>query len=285
MSLHSTSRTSLFRRGLVAVATATTLLAGGLVAAPAAQASSPPVVDVHKSQGTTVTTSMNAVGDDLNGDVDTQQIDYPQFSYLVGLKAEGGTLLSAEAKVTLRKADRGTTTRIPIKMKRTSTGMMHRGFTFLHEVMAPGEYLAGVELSAVVVKPDGTQVRHDIDVDNGKKILFQRATYVTGAISTQETDGRPARITAVVRELRISGDGTLSWHRIRSGKAVLSFDADGPYEPKKAVFIRNLKIGSDGRIATRVGSRHGFWRIDYAGSSTVAPSDGWIQQGEFECGC
>ena len=83
MSLHSTSRTSLFRRGLVAVATATTLLAGGLVVAPAAQASSPPVV--------------------------------------------------------------------------------------------------------------------------------------TGAISTQETDGRPARITAVVRELRISGDGALS-SRVLEGR-------------------------------------------------------------------
>jgi len=137
----------------------------------------------------------------------------------------------------------------------------------------------------VVVKPDGTRVRHVIDLDDPQTIRFQRATYVSGAISTQATDGRPARINAVARVLRIADDGTLSWERIRSGYAILSFDADGPYGPKERVVIRNLRIGSDGRIATRVDSRHGFWKITYVGSDRIAGSVGWIPQGEHACGC
>lgn len=89
MSLHSTSRTSSFRRGLVALAAGATLLAGGLVAAPAAQAALP-LVDTSKRDGTVVTTRMSTDTTDISVVGNTLE---PVFLwYDVKLGWTGGTL-------------------------------------------------------------------------------------------------------------------------------------------------------------------------------------------------
>lgn len=287
MSQPSTSRTSLFRRGLVAVATATTLLAAGLVVAPAAQAALP-VVDVHERQGTTVTTSMYAEGGTIDGSVAEPELNPASatFRYSVALKASGGTLLGAEAVVTLQKIDREPVRKRTIVMKRSTTGMLSRGKILFSGTIEPGTYRAGVEIFTVVRKPDGTRVRHLIDVDEAKRVQFRRNTWTQGTISTQETDGRPARINATTRVMRIADDGSMSWLRLRSGAAILSFDADGPYGEKKAVFVRDLTIGSDTRISTVVESRKGWWKVTYPGTSRFADSVAWIAQGvPGGCGC
>ncbi len=285
MSLPSTSRTSLFRRGLVAVATATTLLAAGLVVAPTAQAALP-VVDSHTSHGTTVTTSMFASGSTIYGNVEEQKLFPARFGYTVALKASGGTMLGAEVEVTLQKIDREPVRQRTIEMKRTSTGMISRGAINFTGTMAPGTYRVGVEVFTVVRKADGTRVRHLIDVNEAQRVQFRLFTDVDGSVSSQATDGRPARINAVARVLRIDDDGSLSWLRIRSGAAVLSFDADGPYGASRPVFVRDLKIGSDGRISTVVESRKGYWKVTYPGTSRFADSLAWIGQGMPDgCGC
>ncbi|PUB28863.1 hypothetical protein C8K30_103288 [Promicromonospora sp. AC04] len=281
MSLPSTSRTSLFRRGLVAVATATTLLAGGLVVAPAAQAALP-VVDVHERQGTTVTTSMFASGSTIWGDVDEQILRPARFGYSVALKASGGTMLGAEVEVTLQKIDREPVRKRTIEMKRTSTGMASRGAINFTGTIAPGTYRVGVEVFTVVRKADGTRVRHLIDVNEAQRVQFKRATVVDASISSDATDGRPARINASARVLRVADDGSISWLRIRSGAAILSYDADGPWGDKRAVFVRDLTIGSDGRISTVVETREGYWKVTYPGTSRFAASTGWVPE---LCGC
>ena len=282
MSLHSTSRTSLYRRGLVALATVTTLLAGGLVVAPAAQAALP-VVDVHERQGTKVTTSMFASGSTIWGNVDEQRLNPARFGYSVALKASGGTILGAEVEVTLQKIDREPVRKRTIEMKRTSsTGMTGRGAINFTGTIAPGTYRVGVEVFTVVRKADGTRVRHLIDVNEAQRVQFKRATVVDTSISSDATDGRPARINASARVLRVADDGSISWLRIRSGAAILSFDADGPWGDKRAVFVRDLKIGSDGRISTVVETREGYWKVTYPGTSRFASSTGWVPE---LCGC
>ncbi|PUB28864.1 hypothetical protein C8K30_103289 [Promicromonospora sp. AC04] len=282
MSLPSTST---FRRGLVAVATATTLLAAGLVVAPAAQAALP-VVDSHTSQGTTVTTSMFASGSTIFADVDGQRLYPARFGYTVALKASGGTMLGAEVEVTLQKIDRERVRKRTIEMKRTSTGMLSRGTINFPGTIDPGTYRVGVEVFTVVRKADGTRVRHLIDVNEAQRVQFRLVTEVYGTVSSQATDGRPARINATARVLRIDDDGSLSLLRIRSGAAILSFDADGPYGASRPVFVRDLKIGSDGKISTVVESRKGYWKVTYPGTSRFADSRAWIGQGMPDgCGC
>ncbi|WP_369370422.1 hypothetical protein AB1046_16720 [Promicromonospora sp. Populi] len=285
MSLHSISRTSLFRRGLVAVATATTLLGGGLVVAPAAQAaSSLPVVDVHTRQGTTVTTSMFASGSTI--DTDSDDSSSARFGYSVALKASGGTLLGAEAVVTVQKIDREPVRKRTIELKPTSTGMLTRGSIHFSGTIDPGTYRAGVEIFTVVLKPDGTRVRHLIDVNEANRVQFRRNAWIEGTISTQKTDGRPARINAIVLAREVADDGSPSEVRIRSGAAILSFDPDGAYGEKKATFVRDLKIGSDGKISTVVESRKGYWKVTYPGTSTNTDAVEWIAQGvPGGCGC
>ncbi|MFD7309133.1 hypothetical protein [Promicromonospora sp. NPDC059942] len=267
----------------------TALLAGGLVVAPAAQAASLPVVDVHKRQGTTVTTSMFARGATIDGSVSYPELNpaSAKFRYSVALKASGGTLLGAEAQVTLQKIDRQPVRRRTIELKRTSsTGMLTRGSINFTGTIDPGTYRAGVEIFTVVRKPDGTRVRHHIDVNNANTVQFRRSTWTEGSISTQATDGRPARINATTRVMRIADDGSMSWLRLRSGAAILSFDADGPYGDKRATFVRDLRIGSDARISTVVTSRKGWWKVTYPGTSRFADSQAWIAQGvPGGCGC
>ncbi|MFC8796157.1 hypothetical protein ACFT2C_00345 [Promicromonospora sp. NPDC057138] len=285
MSLPSTSRTSLFRRGLVALGAATALLAGGLIVAPAAQAALP-VVDTHTRGGTTVTTSMYASGSTIYGNVDEQKLFPARFGYSVDLKASGGTMVGAEVELTLQKIDREPVRKRTIEMKRTSTGMIGRGAINFTGTIAPGTYRVGVEVFTVVRKADGTRVRHLIEVNEAQRVQFRLFTMTDGTISTQETDGRSARINATARVLRIDDDDTLSWLRIRSSEAVLSFDADGPYGSSRPVFVRDLKIGSDGRISTVVESRKGYWKVTYPGSSRFADSLAWIGQGMGSgCGC
>ncbi|WP_129789471.1 hypothetical protein [Promicromonospora panici] len=277
MSLPSTSRTSTFRQGLTALAAATALLAAGLVTAPAAQAL--PVVDTSTSRGTTVTTSMFASGSTIWGNVDAQELYPARFGYTVAVKASGGRLARVEAEVTVQKIDREPVRKRTIVMDRTSsTAMVSRGRIPFHGSIDPGTYYAGVEIFAVVRKADGTRVRHQIDVHNANKVQFRRATWTRATISTEATDGRPARINATTRVLRIDDDGTLSWLRLRSGDAILSFDADGPYEEGRAVFVRDLTIGSDARISTVVKTREGYWKVTYPGNSRFASSTGWIPE-------
>ncbi|MFD6446239.1 hypothetical protein ACFWEJ_14145 [Promicromonospora sp. NPDC060204] len=283
MSLHSTSRTSLFRRGLVALASATALLAGGLVVAPAAQAASLPVVDVHKRQGTTVTTSMYASGSTIWGNSETEQVRPARFGYTVALKASGGTMLGSEVEVTLQKIDRQPVRKRTIVLKRTSsTAMIKRGAINFTGTIDPGTYRVGVEVFTVIRKADGTRVRHQIDVNEAQRVQFRRATMVHAGISTDATDGRPARINATAKVLRVADDGSVSWLRIRSGSAILSYDPDGPWGEKRAVFVRDLKIGSDGRISTVVKARDGYWKVTYVGNSRFADGTGWIPE---LCGC
>ncbi|MFD7309135.1 hypothetical protein [Promicromonospora sp. NPDC059942] len=285
MSLLNSSRTPLFRRGLVALATSAALLAGGLVVAPSAQSSSLPVVDVHKSQGTTVTTSMFASGSIITGDVEQQKLYPAKVGYSVSLAASGGTMLGAEVEVTVQKVNSRQVRKRTIEMKRTTTGFQSRGtLNFNGAVILPGTYRVGVEVFTVVRKQDGTRVRHLVDVSNGKSVQLRRDTLTKGTISTQATDGRSARINATTRVLTIDR-GTLAWGPNRFGTAVLSFDADGPYEPKKPVFVRDLKIGSDGRISTVVESRKGWWKVTYQGTSSRGSSVAWIGQGDVGCGC
>lgn len=278
MSLHSTSHTSLFGRGLVALATAATLLAGGVIAAPAAQAL--PVVDSHTSQGTTVTTSMYAWGSTVGGDLAEDELDPARVKYSVALEASGGTMLGAQAEVTVRKIDRRQVRVRTIEMERSATGFQSRGtLNFNARVMEPGTYRVGVEVFTVVRKPDGTRVRHLVDVDNGRTVQVRRATRTDGTISTQATDGRPAWINAGADMLAVDGE-SLTWLPIVRGTAILSFDADGPNEPKRPVFVRDLRIGSDGRISTVVESRKGWWKVTYPGTSRLADSVAWIGQGD-----
>lgn len=281
MSLPSTSRTSTFRRGLVALAASTAVLAASLVAAPAAQAL--PVVDTSTSRGTTVKTSMFASGSTIWGNVDEQTLDPARFGYTVAVKASGGRLTRVEAEVTVQKIDREPVRRRTIVMTQTSnTAAVSRGRIPFHGSIEPGTYYAGVEIFAVVRKADGTRVRHHIDVHNANKVQFRRATKTHATISTDATDGRPARINATAQVLRIDDDGTLSWLRLRSGDAILSFDADGPWGDERAVFVRDLKIGSDARISTVVNTREGYWKVTYPGNSRFASSTGWIPE---LCGC
>jgi len=279
MSLHSTSRTSLFRRGLVALATTATLLAAGLVVAPAAQAL--PVVDSHTSRGTTVTTSMFASGSTIYGNVDEQILHPARFGYTVALKASGGTMLGAEVEVTLQKIDRQPVRKRTIEMKRTSSGMISRGAINFTGTIAPGTYRVGVEVFTVVRKADGTRVRHLVDVNEAQRVQFRRAVRTDVSISTDATDGRPARINATAHVLRVADDGSISWLRLRSGNAILSYDPEGPYGDG-AVFVRDLKIGSDGRISTVVNTREGYWKVTYPGTSRFANSWSWIPE---VCGC
>ncbi|MDR7383240.1 hypothetical protein [Promicromonospora iranensis] len=286
MSFPSAHRTTLFRRGLVALATSATLLAGGLVAAPSAQSSTPPVVDVHRSGGTTVTTSMSAWGSTVGGSVPEQELDPATVRYSVALDASGGTMLGARAEVTVKKISHRQVRVRTIEMERSSTGFRSRGtLVFNGAVIHPGTYHVGVEVFTVVLKPDGTRVRHLVDVDQGSTVRIRRATQTDGAITTQATDGRPARIDATVRQLTVGG-GVLAWDLVPRGTAHLSFDADGPRGEKKAVFVRSLRIGSDARVSTVVESRKGWWKVTYPGTSRLANSVAWIGQGvPGGCGC
>ncbi|PUB28866.1 hypothetical protein C8K30_103291 [Promicromonospora sp. AC04] len=284
MSLHSTSRTSVFRRGLVALAAATTLLAGGLVAAPAAQAL--PIVGTDRGDGTTLTARLFASGDIIRGDpnipLDLQDV---AFGYSIDLDAKGGRLQSVEVQVTLRKVGSTFVRRFPV---RVNSDREERDHVYLPGTISPGYYWAGIEVSADVQRADGQVNHHKIDVDKGSSLSFKRWSKVDGSIRPRDAvDGRPARITATVRVLRVADDQSLSWRTVRSGTVLISFDADGPFSEKvKPEFVRRVDIPSDGQISTVVQSRKGWWKVTYPGTDRYAAYPEWIGQGVPEgCSC
>ncbi|MFC8796158.1 hypothetical protein ACFT2C_00350 [Promicromonospora sp. NPDC057138] len=284
MSLHSTSRRSLFRRGLVALATAATLLAGGLIAAPAAQAI--PLVDTDERDGTTFTTRMYAKGSTISGAVDNDILwDPPSFRYLVDLGWTGGKLRSFDGVVTLQRVGSTNVRRFPLMVdergNRTRTvdlpGTIDLGF-----------YRVGIEFTAGVQRPDGQVNWHRVNVNNVKTVSIRRATELQGAISNHTaTDGRPSRITGTVRGFRIGDDGDLSWRTLHSGTVHLSYDPDGPVlDEERNVYVRELTIGSDGTFSTVVPAHDRWWKLTYAGSDRFAGSMMWLPQGDYEgCGC
>jgi hypothetical protein len=280
MSLPSTSRTSLFRRGLVALATATTLLAGGLVAAPAAQAALP-LVDTSERDGTVVTTRMftattniSAVGKKLE----------PVFLwYDIKLGWTGGKFRAFDGEVTLQRVGASGVRRIPVTLD--ADGYQKKRIT-LPGTISPGFYHVGIEFTAAVERPDGKLNLHRVDVNSVKKHSIRRDTWIKAEITNPEaTDGRASRITGSVRALRLSRDGNVSWSTLREGAVHLSYDPDGPWEDdKKVVYVRKLTIGPDGKFSTVVPAREGTWELRYRGSDWLHGSLTDVPNGGG-CGC
>ncbi|MFC8796156.1 hypothetical protein ACFT2C_00340 [Promicromonospora sp. NPDC057138] len=282
MSLPSASRTSLFRRGLVALATATALLAGGLVTAPAVQAL--PIVGSDQGDGTTLTARLFASGGVIKGDPGFLDLQDVAFGYSVGLDTKGGELQSMTGQITLRKVGSTFVRRFPF---RVNSDGVERDHVYLPGTIAPGYYWAGIEVSADVLRADGQVNHHEIDVDKGSSISFKRWTKIDASIRPRDAvDGEPARITATVRVLRVADDESLSWRTIRSGTALISFDPDGPFVDKaKREFVRRVEI-SDGLISTVVHARKGWWNVTYQGTDRYAAYVTSIPQGvPGGCGC
>ena len=283
MSLHSTSRTSIFRRGLVVLATAATLLAGGLVAAPAAQAI--PLVDTDQRDGTVVTTRMQAGGSLIYGNTETNKLYPAVFRYKVDLGWTGGKLRAFDGVVTLQRIGAANVRRFPVTVDahgNTSKTIKLPG------TINPGFYRVGIEFTAAVQRPDGEVNRHRVNINNAETVSVRRQTMIQKSISNPTaTDGRPSRITGKVRALRIGDDGDLSWATVRSGTVHLSYDPDGPWEDdKKNVYVRELTIGSDGEFTTVVPAHDRWWKLTYAGSDRFADNYDWLPQGDHSgCGC
>ena len=280
MSLHSTSRTSSFRRGLVALAAGATLLAGGLVAAPAAQAALP-LVDTSKRDGTVVTTRMSTDTTDISVVGNTLE---PVFLwYDVKLGWTGGTLRAFEGEVTLQRVGAPGVRRIPVTVD--ADGFQQRRIT-LPGTISPGFYRVGIEFTAAVERPDGTLNLHRIDLDDVKKHSIRRETGIRAEITNSEaTDGRPSRITGSVRALGLSRDGDISWSTLRGGTVRLAYDPDGSLPgTEPSVHVRDLTIRPNGKFSTVVPAREGAWEIRYGGnhwldrSFTSVPDRGG-------CGC
>lgn len=284
MSPNSTSRTSIFRRGLVVLATAATLLAGGLVAAPAAQAALQ-LVDTSKRDGTVVTTRMNAGGALIEANMGTKKVNPVRFSYDVDLGWTGGKLRAFDGVVTLQQVGAKRVRTYPVTVD--ADGDRHQRIS-LPVTISPGAYRVGIEFAAAVERPDGTLNLHRVDVDNAKKILVQRQTRTTAKITNPKAaDGRPSRITGQVQAIRVSRDGSFSWSTLRSGTVRLSFDSDGPYAgSKKPVHVRDLTIRRNGEFSTVVRARQGWWELGYAGANRLARDLIVLPQGDHSgCGC
>lgn len=283
MSLPSTSRTSLVRRGLVALATSATLLAGGLVAAPAAQAI--PLVDTDERDGTVVKTRMQAGGSLINGDTRTNELYPVVFRYKVDLSWTGGKLRAFDGVVTLQRVGGSHVRRYPVAVDRHGNA----GDTVrLPGRINPGFYRVGIEFTAALQQPDGEVNRHRVDVNDAETVSIRRATQFKASITNPKaTDGRPSRVSGKVRALGIAADGDLSWVTVHSGTVHLSYDPDGPWEyDKKNVYVRAMTIARDGTFSTVVPAKDRWWKLTYAGNDRFARNLSWLPQGDHEgCGC
>lgn len=283
MSLHSTSRSSIFGRVLVAVATAATLLAGGLVAAPAAQAT--PLVDTSERGGTVVTTRMQAKGSTITGNVETDKLYPAHVSYWVNLDWTGGELQAFDGVVTLQRAGARQVRTFPLTVG--AAGDRSRRIE-LPGTITPGSYRVGIEFTATVERRDGQLVEHTVDVNNAKTVPVQRWSMIEASISNPTaTDGRTSRIKGRVLVLGIADDGDLTWDPMQSGTVRLSYDPDGPWaDGAREVFVRDLTVSAAGTFFTRVAARDRWWKLAYAGTSQYADSVKWLPQGDHSgCGC
>jgi hypothetical protein len=267
----------------VALATAATLLATGLVAAPAAQAG--PVVDTSEHDGTVITTRMNAKGTTIYGDVDTDEISRVRVRYWVDLEWTGGELQAFEGVVTLQRAGARQVRTYPVTL---DTNGDRSKWIELPGTVTPGSYRMGIEFTAAVERPDGRVIEHTVDVNNGRTIPVRRQTMIQAVISNPtETDGRPSRISGRVRALSVADDGDVYWSTLTNGTVSLSYDPDGPWEDGESdVFVRNLTSGSQGWFQTGVLARDRWWYVTFAGSTQWAPDKLWLPQGDHSgCGC
>ncbi|MFD7021568.1 hypothetical protein [Promicromonospora sukumoe] len=284
MSLHGTSRSSALRRGLVALATAATLLAGGLVVAPSAQAT--PLVDTSEREGTVVTTRMQAKGSVITGDVETDKLYPARVTYWVNLDWTGGELQSFDGVVTLQRAGARQVRTFPLTLN--AAGDRHRVIELPGTITA-GSYRVGIEFTATVERRDGRLVEHTVDLNNAKTVPVQRWSMIKASVSNPTaTDGRSSRIKGEVFVLGVGADGDLTWDRMQSGTVRLSYDPDGPWEDRaREVFVRNLTVsGAHGTFFTRVAARDRWWKLTYTGTSQFAPAVKWLPQGDHSgCGC
>jgi hypothetical protein len=284
MSLHSTSRGSIFRRGLVVFATAATLLAGGLVAAPAAQAT--PLVDTSERDGTVVTTRMQARGSVIYGNVETDELSRALVFYWVNLDWTGGELQAFDGEVTLQRAGAKQVRRFPLTVD--ADGDRSKRIA-LPGTITTGSYRVGIEFTATVERPDGQLVVHTVDVTNAKTVPIRRQSMIDASISNPTaTDGRTSRIKGNVLVLGIRDDGDLTWDRMYMGTVRLTYDPDGPWEDGMSeVFVRDLTVSSDyGTFFTRVAARDRWWKLTYTGNVQNAPAVEWLPQGDHSgCGC
>jgi hypothetical protein len=281
MTLHSTSRTSILRRGLVALATAAGLLATGLVAAPAAQAALP-LVDASERDDTVITTRMDANGQTIMAT--STRIEPVEFRYRLDLRWTGGQLRAFDGVVTLQGVGETQVRRFPVTLDADGDASVE---VPLPERIRPGFYHVGIEYTAAVKRPDGRLVLHHVDVDQAKKISLRRDVRFQGEIThPTATDGRPSRITAQFTWLRISSDGAPSWSPVRNTTVRLYHDPDGSLEwEEEPVFVRTLTVGPDGTISTVVPAREGAWELRYAGSDQTVRRYGAIEQGSNGGGC
>jgi hypothetical protein len=281
MSLPSTSRTSLFRRGLVALATAATILATGLVAAPAAQAALP-LIDASERGGTVITTRMNAVGATISGNAATNKLDPVKFWYDLDLRWTGGELRSFDGVITLQGDGATHVRRFPLTLD--ADGDRFKTVRLPGRI-TPGTYHVGIEFTAALERPDGRLVLHNVDVDKAKKVLIRRDTRFRGEITNPTaTDGRSSRITGQFQWLRIGSDGDLWWSPVRNTTVRLYHDV-GVHGSGNEVFVRTLTVGPGGNLSTVVPAREGAWILKYAGNGHAIPRHGWIAQGSMGGGC
>ncbi|GAA2245453.1 hypothetical protein GCM10010413_56520 [Promicromonospora sukumoe] len=284
MSLHSTSRSSALRRGLVALATAATLLAGGLVVAPSAQAT--PLVDTSERAGTVVTTRMQAKGSIIRGNVETDELHPAYVTYWVNLDWTGGDLQAFDGVVTLQRVGARQVRTFPLTLD--ADGDRSRRIK-LPGTITPGSYRVGIEFTATVERRDGRLVEHTVDVNNARTVPVRRTSMIEASISNPTaTDGRTSRIRGKLLVLGIADDGDLTWDPMQSGTVRLSYDPDGPWEDRaREVFVRDLTVsGAHGTFFTRVAARDRWWKLTYAGNAQFADSVLWLPQGDHSgCGC
>ena len=284
MTLPSTSRTSIYRRGLVSLAAAATLLAGGLVAAPAAQAT--PLVDTSERDGTVVTTRMSANGAFVGANEETKKVNPVRFSYSVDLDWTGGTLRSVR-RGDHAPADRcDARTRVPVHREHGRDPAPAGAAARVHRAgRLPRRYRVRRSGGAPRRDAQGSPVA---DVDNARTVTVQRQTEIRAKLSNPDaTDGRPSRITGRVQALQVSRDGSFSWTTLDRGTVALSFDPDGPYSgSEEPVHLRDLRIRPAGTFSTTVDARQGWWGLDYAGSNGLADTWRGLPQGDHSgCGC
>jgi hypothetical protein len=282
MTQLSTSRTSILRRGLVAVAAAGFFVAG-LVVAPVAQAALP-LVDASERDDTVITTRMNANGETITGSVTTNRLDPVDFVYQLDLRWTGGKLRAFDGVVTLQGVDATKVRRFPVTLDADGDSTEK---VPLPGRITPGRYHVGIEYTAAVERPDGRLVLHHVDVDQAKKVSIRRDVHFEGEIThPTATDGRPSRITAQFESLHISRAGDLSWSPVRNTEVRLYHDPDGHLEfEEEPVFVRTLTVGPDGNISTVVPAREGAWELRYAGSDQAVRRHGAIEQGSGGGGC
>jgi hypothetical protein len=285
MSLHSTSRSSLFRRGLVVFATAATLLAGGLVAAPVTHAAEASVVDTDRLPGTVLTTRMTAGGSVIYGNLSTNKLTQPpSFTYRADVDWTGGTLRSLTGRVTLQRGDNGPTFYFPLEVDAQGDGQ-HR--VKLHHATKPGRYRVGIELTAEIERSGGWVSSHRVDVNEAKVVTIRRHTTVSSKISpARADDGRPSRLSGRVEVLAIAADRDLSMKPVTGGNVTIAYDPDGPYADRaRDVVVRKVPIAADGSFSTVVRASERWWKVTYKGNTRSAASYSYRPQGELGCGC